>query len=1079
MPDAEGVSCTTSTASSERLVATPSDFVTALNDVNVTRLVLTVLSLTIDDVHFESVATPILLRRNVTVTGSDSLPDIPILVLNARRKAKLARFGSMGAWLSIVRVALLIPAEDNLTRAPHLGILVYSDPPTQAPTTAASLPGVEVRDGAIFTPACYPMSYRAGNMAGLASLISQQQAAGQLPREYPPRITNRLNASASAGGGCVAEDGGSSNSSLLASLQRPTRPLLQRCWPDTLYFGTMLTWGLEIGATGNPEVARYLVLLANVSSPCLRLADDACIASYQPIGCYSLQLATVPPAPIAVIQPPAPPPGEDGGGGDGDGDDSTTGIIVGCVVGGVAAIAIALGAVWYVRRRRAAARRVGDGGAAAKYKTGLRGASVDEETGSNTAVLLASGDSGALAGTGAAAAPLTQTLLSSADDSPAGHLASNGGPNGNGCAAPVAVDSRTHHMQQQQQQQHTPPGAAAAADSGAAGAIPSGGDKGPILPTTPYRPDLNFNVVMVKDAAASPRAGRASAPGKAAAPAAAPPPPAASADAAAGEARGQAAAAGAAVVAAAVAGAAAVPSAGQAAEQAVVGGAQAQVQAAAPAGDSGDAAAAVGAAAAAAGSQGAAAGSPAAAGGSAGGQPLDPQQQQEGQQEQGKEEGKEEGMRSSLNRLGVSAITHILLPAEPAAATAGGGGAKLPTASISWATSAAAASHAATSLPSSDMISGDQSSAAVNAREEYERALAAAAAGGGSEAGGGGAHGSSSPLTEADTLVLLPVVRGRGAFGRVVEGLYRGRRVAVKMLLGPGDGAAVSCQTALVDAFMQEVEILGRLDHPHIVRLLAVCMDPRQHCLVMELCDTSLASLTFTARGLPGGGGRAGGGSPGPGPAVMPLGKVLHIAIQICSALAALHPTVVHRDLKPANVLINNPDSDEPIAKVTDFGLSRLRAMTLPTQDPEAGTASFLAPECYDTSVTTVTHHADMYSFGVLLWCMLTGQEPWKDYSVVAIATKVCVRGERLPLDANTLPPRRCPNKLQRLLVRLWDRDPLRRPAAEEAAKELMLVREALQTEQQRASSTGLAGSGRLSLSSPRPSSGQAALQLP
>ncbi|PNH02310.1 putative serine/threonine-protein kinase [Tetrabaena socialis] len=107
-------------------------------------------------------------------------------------------------------------------------------------------------------------------------------------------------------------------------------------------------------------------------------------------------------------------------------------------------------------------------------------------------------------------------------------------------------------------------------------------------------------------------------------------------------------------------------------------------------------------------------------------------------------------------------------------------------------------------------------------------------------------------------------------------------------------------------------------------------------------------------------------------------GKVVHIALQIARGLEYLHPNVIHRDLKPANVLINGADTLWPVAKLTDFGLSRIRSATLPTLNPEAGTPAYTAPECYDVDNDVITHHADMYSLGVLLWALLTGQEPWK-----------------------------------------------------------------------------------------------------
>ncbi|KXZ47203.1 hypothetical protein GPECTOR_37g209 [Gonium pectorale] len=391
--------------------------------------------------------------------------------------------------------------------------------------------------------------------------------------------------------------------------------------------------------------------------------------------------------------------------------------------------------------------------------------------------------------------------------------------------------------------------------------------------------------------------------------------------------------------------------------------------------------------------------------------------------------------------------------------------------------------------------------------------------------GGGGPSGSGGDDT---AVTLLPTVLGKGACGRVYEGLYGGRKVAVKVILtddleglfgvlpeeaaawpapapvpqlgcaqrGPGlevannapSGGALAAEgppaaeaeaglaegprppapaaaagnavapdgghqdrapperaaeprvggpaaaeearrAALreerqVQLFAAEVAVLGRCDHPNVVRLLAACLTPPRLCLVMERCETSLERLMYGGGGAGGGddaGGAAGGVGRGEGSgrgALLPLPTLLHIAIQICQGLEYLHPTIVHRDLKPANVLINGADTDRPVAKLADFGLARISAMTMATRHPEAGT--------------------DMYSLGVLLWAMLTGQQPWKNTAIPAVAYKVASLGERLPLDH--LPDRRCPPQLRRLIRQCWEADPLRRPAAAEAVKELHLL---------------------------------------
>ncbi|KXZ50527.1 hypothetical protein GPECTOR_16g702 [Gonium pectorale] len=170
--------------------------------------------------------------------------------------------------------------------------------------------------------------------------------------------------------------------------------------------------------------------------------------------------------------------------------------------------------------------------------------------------------------------------------------------------------------------------------------------------------------------------------------------------------------------------------------------------------------------------------------------------------------------------------------------------------------------------------------------------------------------------------------------------------------------------------------------------------------------------------------------------------RVLHISLQVARALAYLHPTVLHRDLKPANVLIANANGDLPIAKLGDFGLSRLASTVLVTRNPEVGTVPYMAPEIFDPSNHEVTDRADMYALGVILWEMLSGCRPWAGNGFVQIAYTVTALRRRLPMDA--IPPERRLPKLEALIHECWDADPARRPAAAEAVKVLALAQEAM-----------------------------------
>ncbi|KAG2441456.1 hypothetical protein HXX76_003078 [Chlamydomonas incerta] len=1065
------------------------------------------------DADFEpGTAVPFVLGRNISVTSSPALPDIATIRLYAGKKLKLGGNASAPVWLSFTRVALHTPQKDNLARAPHLYILERSEPRTGATLVT--------QDVVLYAETCNPISYRGPNMASLVATVVAAQAAGKLPAYPTPDIILAVNQT-----GCVN-----------TSLSHPTVPILSRCWPNDIIGYTLPVVGQELNAAGVPEPTYYVWSIRHLFAPCMRQADEACVAQYGPIGCNAYAINNVTPLPIAAMELDNSTAGASGSGG----NSSTVGIIVGCVVGGVAFALLAAAALVAVRVARRRRRE-------SLYST--QGSSEHEEC------LTSGGSAGEHAGCGdqhtghLAAAAAAADGSSKRPEHPC--AAGNGFGAGKDCESSGSVqhsrksvqwsgelpsaDGIGREVQQQQQQQQQQLGTAevqsgsvveqAAADrrqqqqqvqdqqllrarSAAEGVIavcgspnnngrvcvslasagvladlrrggsalfgklpPFGADPAgalqerhmPIIPASPYRADVNFNINL-GSASGGAAGGAGSASGAVEAG------PGGLCDTGSATLAGSAAPPGAwrynsmGSVAGSTAAGGGLGSSMQphlqhghrnpqqqqqqqqiAALQAIKHQNARRAPPASPAGagsGSGEAKPArpspVSPAPAAppAPPAGASAAGLAAQGPEV---PVGPRQQPllpPLPEELPSCEPQSSSSATPQFASAVSTITRVIVP---------------PGAAQSIGDAAAAAGSSAVGGGAGSVWGGYRAAAHAEAAAAAAAAMAAGGAGGASFMGAAtyvsedGSAANRNPPTSptpstasscnaaADALELLPVVRGRGAFGRVVEGIYRGERVAVKMLLGPGDGAATGAQ-GLQDALRQEVEVLGRCSHPNVVKLLAACLDPRQPCLVMELCDTSLEALIFK-RGGPGAG-------PAPAPAQMPLATVLTIAIDICNALSYLHPTIIHRDLKPANVLINGAGSGAPVAKLTDFGLSRLRAMTLPTMDPEAGTAAYMAPECFDVTNRFVTHHADLYSLGVIIWAMLTGAEPWSAYSVVVVAFRVCAKGERLPLAC--LPDARCPVKLKKLIIDLWDADPRRRPAAEEVAKELILMRKQL-----------------------------------
>ncbi|KAG2496766.1 hypothetical protein HYH03_005174 [Edaphochlamys debaryana] len=318
-------------------------------------------------------------------------------------------------------------------------------------------------------------------------------------------------------------------------------------------------------------------------------------------------------------------------------------------------------------------------------------------------------------------------------------------------------------------------------------------------------------------------------------------------------------------------------------------------------------------------------------------------------------------------------------------------------------------------------------------------------------AGSGGALGGRGPVSgahsgaalgavpgpaadEGDVVVrLTTTVLGKGASGVVYEGTYGGRRVAVKQLVE--DGGEVASRNALEmrGAFQQELEVLARCDHPNIVKVLAASLAGSRPIMVLELMETSLDKLLYC------------GAASSAGHLLLPLPLVLHVATQVAAGLSYMHPTIIHRDLKPANVLLAGwqqwlAGGPLPVVKLSDFGLSRLRNSVLVTKRPEVGTPAYMAPECFDLSCPPITHRADVYSFGVLLWEMLAGAHPWQDMTPVQVACAVVLAKRRLPLPPPWGEQERWPLRLCELVQQCFDQDPQRRPAAAEIAKALTLA---------------------------------------
>ena len=183
-----------------------------------------------------------------------------------------------------------------------------------------------------------------------------------------------------------------------------------------------------------------------------------------------------------------------------------------------------------------------------------------------------------------------------------------------------------------------------------------------------------------------------------------------------------------------------------------------------------------------------------------------------------------------------------------------------------------------------------------------------------------------------------------------------GRRVVVKVL-PPEVAAGVK-----VERFKREIQFLARLNHPHIVPLLAAGGDGALSYYVMPFMQGESLRARIVAHGA------------------LPAGEVVRTLREVASALAFAHQSgIVHRDIKPDNVLITGG-----AAMVTDFGVAKALSVSTGDGDPNAltslgialGTPSYIAPEQASADPTS-DHRADIYSFGAMAYEMLSGRPPF------------------------------------------------------------------------------------------------------
>ncbi|TYI56202.1 hypothetical protein E1A91_D11G193100v1 [Gossypium mustelinum] len=239
----------------------------------------------------------------------------------------------------------------------------------------------------------------------------------------------------------------------------------------------------------------------------------------------------------------------------------------------------------------------------------------------------------------------------------------------------------------------------------------------------------------------------------------------------------------------------------------------------------------------------------------------------------------------------------------------------------------------------------------------------------------------------------LKIEIASGSYADLYRGTYCSQEVAIKVL------KPEQITREMLREFSQEVYIMRKIRHKNVVQFIGACTRSPNLCIVTEfMARGSIYDYLHKQRG------------------VFKLPSLLKVAVDVSKGMNYLHQNnIIHRDLKTANLLMD----ENQVVKVADFGVARVQSQS-GVMTAETGTYRWMAPEVIEHK--PYDHKADVFSFGISLWELLTGELPYGLLTPLQAAVAVVQKSLRPTIPKHAHP------RLRELLERCWLQDPSQRP---------------------------------------------------